>query len=95
MTPPLAVCAAVTSPRRPGAWSGVAFNGAGDTRTPMIINLLSFWIFKLPLAYVLSVHVAGMEGARGVFTAIFAAYSLNAVLAFGWLRGGRWKMRVV
>src|SRR5690606_3367933 len=29
-----------------------SFNGAGDTVTPTWINLISFWLFQLPMAYV-------------------------------------------
>src|SRR5262249_54787101 len=40
-----------------------AFNGAGDTVTPTIINLIGFWLCEVPLAWVLA-HPAGM-GVRG------------------------------
>ena len=45
-----------------------AFNGAGDTTTPTIINLACYWLFQIPLAYALALPV-GM-GADGVFIAI-------------------------
>jgi putative MATE family efflux protein len=66
-----------------------AFNGAGDTRTPTIINLCCFWAFQIPLAYTLAV-VLGM-GPLGVFLAI--PITETAVTASSWLlfRKGRWK----
>jgi putative MATE family efflux protein len=66
-----------------------AFNGAGDTRTPTKINLISFWFFQLPLAYV-SALVLGW-GAIGVFLAITLAEVLLAVLAMVWFKKGKWK----
>lgn len=66
-----------------------AFNGAGDTRTPTKINLISFWFFQLPLAYV-SALVLGW-GATGVFVAITLAEVLLAVLAMIWFKKGKWK----
>jgi putative MATE family efflux protein len=66
-----------------------AFNGAGDTTTPLLVNLASFWLFKIPVAYVLS-RIVGM-GPRGVFVSIAAAYSLQAIVAGLLFRRGRWK----
>ena len=66
-----------------------AFNGAGDTRTPTKINLISFWFFQLPLAYV-SALVLGW-GTIGVFLAITLAEVLLAVLAMVWFKKGKWK----
>ena len=66
-----------------------AFNGAGDTITPMLINLACFWAVKIPLAYLLA-NVVGL-GPRGVFLAIAGAYSLQAVIAGVLFRRGTWK----
>src|ERR1700741_730425 len=48
-----------------------AFNGAGDTFTPTIINLCCYWLLQIPLAYTLA--LPGKFGARGVFLAITIA----------------------
>ena len=45
-----------------------ALNGAGDTRTPTIINFVCFWMFQIPLAYILSEGI-GMQ-STGAFLAI-------------------------
>ena len=72
---------------------GQSFNGAGDTWTPTIINLFVFWLWEIPLAYVLSV-VLGL-GPRGVFIAITIAFSTLAVVSGVVFRQGRWKRKVV
>jgi putative MATE family efflux protein len=70
-----------------------SFNGAGDTWTPTIINLFVFWLWELPLAYVLAI-VFGF-GPRGVFIAITVASSTLALVSGLLFRRGRWKTRVV
>ena len=70
-----------------------AFNGAGDTRTPTVLYLACFWLFKIPAAYVLAVP-AGF-GPNGVFAAITAAYSMFAVTGVVFFRRGRWKLQQV
>ena len=72
---------------------GQSFNGAGDTWTPTVINLFVFWLWEIPLAYVLSV-VLGL-GPRGVFIAITIAFSTLAVVSGAVFRQGRWKRKVV
>lgn len=70
-----------------------AFNGAGDTRTPTLIDLGCFWVLELPLAWVLS-RPLGL-GEVGVFIAVpvaFAVMSVSSILLF---RRGHWKTRVV
>lgn len=75
------------------AWEMVllnAFNGAGDTRTPSLVNIVAFWVVELPLGYLLA-YVAGW-GPDGVFFSIAFAYSLAAVIAWFAFRRGRWKL---
>jgi putative MATE family efflux protein len=64
-----------------------AFNGAGDTRTPTLINLVCFWAWEIPVAFAAS----GPLGPSGVFFAIATAFSLVAVLSVALFRRGRWK----
>ncbi len=66
-----------------------AFNGAGDTGTPTKINLVAFWMFQLPLAYLTAITFK--LGAMGVFIAITAAEVLLAIISIIWFRKGNWK----
>jgi putative MATE family efflux protein len=66
-----------------------AFNGAGDTRTPMKINLIAFWLFQLPFAYLAAVTF--QFGATGVFLAIVMAEVFLSLMAIFWFRKGHWK----
>ncbi len=78
------------------AWAMIytaAFNGAGDTWTPTLINLLCFWLCEIPLAWALS-HGLGW-GTDGVFVAVTFAFSLMAVVAYAWFRRGGWKWKAV
>ncbi|HYV84198.1 MAG TPA: MATE family efflux transporter [Pyrinomonadaceae bacterium] len=72
---------------------GQSFNGAGDTWTPTIINLFVFWLWEIPLAYVLSVKLN--MGPRGVFVAMTIAFSTLAVVSAAVFRLGRWKRKAV
>ncbi|WP_289064069.1 MATE family efflux transporter [uncultured Zobellia sp.] len=66
-----------------------AFNGAGDTGTPTKINLIAFWLFQLPFAYLAAITFN--LGAMGVFIAITAAEVLLAVISMVWFKKGNWK----
>ena len=66
-----------------------AFNGAGDTTTPTLINLISFWMFQLPMAYVAALVLD--YGSMGVFVSITVAEVFLAILAMVWFKKGNWK----
>jgi Na+-driven multidrug efflux pump len=70
-----------------------SFNGAGDTWTPTYINLGIFWIFEIPLAYILAYHTS--IGAYGVYWAITIAFSVLAVVSGLLFRRGKWKLHTV
>jgi Na+-driven multidrug efflux pump len=66
-----------------------SFNGAGDTRTPTIINLFCFWMMQIPLAYILSVWLD--LGPKGAFMAIAISESCLALISIAIFRRGTWK----
>ncbi len=66
-----------------------SFNGAGDTWTPTWLNLVIFWLWEIPLAYVLAT-AAGL-GPTGVFIAVAVAFSTLAIASVFLFRRGRWR----
>lgn len=70
-----------------------AFNGAGDTTTPTLVNLVGFWLLQIPLAWALAAPLG--LGSRGVFFAVLGAETFIALLAAGLFRRGRWKLKGV
>lgn len=70
-----------------------AINGAGDTFTPILLNVIAFWIIEIPLAWVLT-YVADM-GVIGVCYAILVAESALALMAMVIFKRGKWKLRQV
>ncbi len=70
-----------------------SFNGAGDTFTPTIVNIFCYWLFQIPLAYLLA-FPAGL-GPKGVFAAIPIAETAIAIVGVILFRRGRWKMKKI
>jgi putative MATE family efflux protein len=66
-----------------------AFNGAGDSKTPSWINLFWFWLFQIPLAYLLAntFHI----GELGIFLAIVIAETGIAITGMILFKKGKWK----
>jgi Na+-driven multidrug efflux pump len=69
------------------------FNGSGDTVTPTRINLFCFWLFEIPLAYLLAI-VFDMK-IYGISIAIVVAESALTLTAWYYFRKGKWKMMQV
>jgi len=66
-----------------------AFNGAGDTRTPTLINIAGFWVIEIPLAYALAIPL-GWHSA-GVYWAIVISECWIAAVSVLLFRRGKWK----
>ena len=70
-----------------------AFNGAGDTITPTIVNFFGFWILEIPLAWWLSLH-QGLH-STGVFLSIVIAQAAVAATGMLLFRRGKWKRQMI
>jgi putative MATE family efflux protein len=65
-----------------------AFNGAGDTLTPTLVNLVGFWFLEIPLAYFLAIP-ARMQ-SNGAFYAIVISEDAIASVGIVLLKRSRW-----
>ncbi|WP_282014944.1 MATE family efflux transporter [Marinifilum flexuosum] len=70
-----------------------SINGAGDTQTPTLLNLISFWIVEIPVAYLLAIQFGWDQ--KGVFYAIIIAEAVLTLIALYWFKTGRWKLKKV
>lgn len=70
-----------------------AFNGAGDTITPTIVNFFGFCLLELPLAYTLAVPLR-LRTSGAYYAIVFSegAIAVAGVLLF---RRGRWKRQQI
>src|SRR6266404_1817051 len=70
-----------------------AFNGAGDTVTPTIVNFFGFWLLEIPLAYALAIpwHMR----SKGVFLSIVIAEGAIAAASVVLFKQGRWKRQKI
>ncbi|MGA9391428.1 MAG: MATE family efflux transporter [Candidatus Sulfotelmatobacter sp.] len=70
-----------------------AFNGAGDTITPTIVNFFGFWLFEIPLAYWLAIRL--QMRSNGAFAAIAIAESSMAAASAILFKQGKWKKKKI
>jgi putative MATE family efflux protein len=65
--------------------------GAGDTLSPMVINMIALWVVQVPLAFVLA-RVAHL-GAPGIWAALSLGWICQVTLMWLRFRQGRWKLK--
>lgn len=70
-----------------------ALRGAGDTLIPMFISLISLWIIRIPVAYLLS-NIPSV-GVRGIWWAIPIGWFFGLIIYYFYYRSGRWKKKAV
>jgi len=78
------------------AWGMVmlqAFNGAGDTGTPTRVNIVCFWLFEIPLAWIAAITLG--YGPIAVFWSVAIAHVLSAIIGMWLFRRGKWKLAEV
>ncbi|UXX80551.1 MATE family efflux transporter [Reichenbachiella carrageenanivorans] len=66
------------------------FNGAGDTKTPVVMNIIFFWLIQIPLAYTLAIYLN--YGFLGAMISVAVAFALHALACIYWFRKGKWKL---
>lgn len=66
-----------------------SINGAGDTKTPTIMNFICFWLIEMPVAWLLAIHFKW--GQTGVYSSIVIAETILAIMAMLVFRRGKWK----
>ena len=70
-----------------------AFNGAGDTVTPTIVNFFGFWLLEIPLAYFLAIPMR--MRANGAYISIVVAEAAIAGVSIILFKRGRWKRQQI
>ncbi|HET9406105.1 MAG TPA: MATE family efflux transporter [Candidatus Sulfotelmatobacter sp.] len=70
-----------------------AFNGAGDTITPTIVNFFGFWLLEIPLAYWLAIRMH--MRSNGAYVAIVIAEGAIAAASAVLFKRGKWKAQKI
>ena len=70
-----------------------AFNGAGDTITPTIVDFFGFWLLEIPLAYWLAIPLH--MKSNGAFFSIAIAETTMAAVSAILFKQGKWKKQKI
>lgn len=72
---------------------GRAMNGAGETRSPMIITAVSLLVFQIPLAFILSQTLN--LGTNGIWTGILISSIIQGIVMTLLFIRGKWKRKKI
>lgn len=70
-----------------------AFRGSGNTMVFMILAIVSLWVLRFPLAYILSQHTALAE--IGLWIAFSVANIIATIITIVWFAKGTWKQKKI
>lgn len=66
-----------------------SLRGAGDTVAPMVLAMISLWMMRFPLAYILSAHTT--LHVRGIWYTFPITTVISAAMAGYWFKWGGWR----
>jgi len=66
-----------------------SLRGAGDTVAPMVLAMISLWMMRFPLAYILSAHTS--LHVRGIWYTFPITTVISAAMAGYWFKWGGWR----
>ncbi len=69
------------------------FRGSGNTMISMSLSLMSLWILRLPIAYILAKYI--IHSTVGIWIAFPIANIVSSVIAIIWFLSGTWKHKKI
>ncbi len=70
-----------------------AFSGSGNTMISMVLSIVSLWVLRFPIAYLISMHTHFAE--VGIWIAFPAANVIAAIITVIWFSKGTWKQKKI
>jgi Na+-driven multidrug efflux pump len=70
-----------------------ALRGTGNTMVSMVLSIISLWLLRFPLAYILSMHTNLAE--VGLWIAFPVSNVIAAIITISWFARGTWKQKQV
>ncbi len=69
-----------------------AFQGGGDTKPVMVLNVGRLWLMRVPLSFLFAVTLGW--GPTGIWWSMFVSNLLTGIVGFLWLARGRWLHKI-